>query len=275
MRKYVLLISLVAGWFAGNCQLDNRVFEDRRDIDPADSNKLFLGLQVLGFGKDNEYDKYRNPVVTGYTLFGYQFNPYLSYHLNPHLRLDAGVYLQQDFGNSKISTAVPTFSVKYQRKSLAVIFGNLEGSLNHRLIEPLYDFERVLNKRLESGLQVKVMRDDLFFDAWIDWQKMIYYNDPSQEQLTTGLSFNKRILSTSRTQLWIPIQLVVHHRGGQINYAYSGPIETIGNNAVGLDIRHQSSGLVNEYRLSGYYVYYKSITQGGLEPFQDGSGTYI
>src|SRR5262249_28334361 len=145
----------------------------------------------LGFGKNNEYE---HTIVQGYTLFGYQFNPYLSYQISKHFRVDAGVFLQKDFGNSSYTTTAPTLSVKYQLKDFSITFGNLDGSLNHRLIEPLYDFERVLNNRLENGLQVQVIRDDLFFDTWVDWHKMIYVNDPNQEQLTAGMHFNKRIV---------------------------------------------------------------------------------
>jgi len=93
-------------------QLDNRVFEDRRNVEETDSNKLFLGINLLGFSKDNEYDHYRNPVITGYTLFGYQFSPYLSYHVTKNIRVEGGIYLQKDFGNSTFSTVAPIFSVK-------------------------------------------------------------------------------------------------------------------------------------------------------------------
>jgi hypothetical protein len=228
----------------------------------------------LGFFKDNEYDQYRNPVITGYTLFGYQVNPYLSYHITRNIRVEGGIYLQQDFGNSQFSTVAPTFSVKYQKDHFSLIFGNLDGSLNHRLIEPLYNFERVLNRRLENGMQLQLLREDLFLDLWIDWQKMIYFNDPHQEELTAGLNLTRRVVNRSRTQLLIPVQLVAHHHGGQIN-SFSGPIETLANSAVGLEVRHQSTGLVRETRLNGFYLYYKTLTGDLVQPFKDGSGAYF
>jgi hypothetical protein len=275
MQRPILLYFLLLGATLSYGQLDNRVFEDRRNVEEIDSNKLFFGINLLGFVKDNEYDQYRNPVITGYTLFGYQFSPTLSYHVTKNIRVDGGIYLQKDFGNSTFSTIAPIFSVKYQKKYLSLIFGNLEGSLNHRLIEPLYNFERVLNNRLENGLQLQVMRDDLFLDVWIDWQKMIYFNDPRQEQLTAGLNITKRILKGRSTQITAPIQVVARHQGGQINFRFSGPIETIGNSAVGLEVRHQSAGLVRETRFNGFYIYYKTLTQDLLQPFKDGSGVYF
>lgn len=275
MQRILLLWALLAACTLSFGQLDNRVFEDRMKMDEADSSKLFLGINLLGFGKDNEYDYSTDPVITGYTLFGYQLNPYLSYHITRNIRVDAGVYLQKDFGNSKYSTISPTLSVKYRHRNFSLIFGNLEGSLNHRLIEPLYDFERVLNNRLENGLQAQIIRDDLFFDAWVDWRKMIYPNDPGQEQFTTGLNVSKRIFTLGRTQLFLPIQGVINHHGGQINFSYSGPIQTLFNSAVGLEVRHPSTGVIRETRLNGFYVYYKTLTNPLIQPFKDGSGAYF
>ena len=114
MPKFFFPFLLLLSTTLSYGQLDNRVFEDRMRMDQADSNKLFLGIHFLGFGKDNEYDNYNNPIITGYTLFGYQFNPYLSYYITKNIRIDGGIYLQKDFGNSKYTTVAPTFSVKFQ-----------------------------------------------------------------------------------------------------------------------------------------------------------------
>lgn len=127
-------------------QLNNAMFEDRLEVVESDSAKLFAGLNLLGFSKNNEYF---DTIIEGYTLLGYQINPFVSYHLAKNIRLDAGAYFQKDFGNQDFSTIAPTLSLKIQKKPFRLIFGNLEGSLNHRLIEPLYDFERVINSRLE------------------------------------------------------------------------------------------------------------------------------
>ncbi len=275
MRRLLLLFFLGLGPVLSYGQLDNRVFEDRLIVEETDSSKLYFGINVLGFGKDNEYDNSNNPVITGYTLFGYQLNPYLSYHITKHIRVDGGIYLQKDFGNSSFSTIAPTLSLKYQKKHFSAIFGNLEGSLNHRLIEPLYDFERVLNNRLENGIQLQLMRDDLFVDVWVDWRKMIYANDPQQEQFTTGLSLNKRIIQYGTMEVSVPVQIVAHHKGGQINFRSQGPIESLFNSALGLEVKHRSTGLVRETRLSGFYSYYKTLTSELLQPFKDGSGGYV
>ena len=142
----------------GFSQLNNRLFEDRKAIFPDRENKLYLDIGLLGFTKNNEYF---NDIADGYTLFGYQFYPSLAYFPAENVRIDAGIYLQKDFGASGFQTIAPTFSLKVKKGDWNIIFGNLDGGLNHRLIEPLYDFERVLNDRLETGLQAVVENEKM------------------------------------------------------------------------------------------------------------------
>lgn len=269
MRPLLLFLCLaVAASVRG--QLNNRAFEDRMSLEPADSGKLFLGVNALGFFKNNEY---KQTLIEGYTLFGYQFQPFLSYHLAPNVRVDAGVFLQKDFGNDEYTTTAPIFSVKWRQKDFSVIFGNLEGSLNHRLVEPLYDFERVMNKRLETGVQILLQRDDLFVDAWFDWQYMQYWNDPRQEQFVGGLSLQKRLFRWSSGSLSIPMQGVVRHQGGQLDNAGLA-VQTVVNTATGLLLTQSSEGFLKEYSLSGYYVYDKDISKA-RQPYLDGDGVYV
>ncbi len=267
----VLPIIFLTLWVStGWGQLNNQVFEDRMALDAADSGKLFLGVNALGFFKNNEYVR---TIVKGYTLFGYQFQPYLSYHVSKNVRIDAGVYFQKDFGNSDISTVAPIFSVKWKSKDFSIIFGNLEGSLNHRLIEPLYDFERVLNNRLETGVQFQISREGFFADAWIDWQYMEYLNDAKQEQFIGGLSLQKRVLRVGKGALFVPLQVVARHQGGQIDAA-GLPIQSVVNSALGINWVQPSNGWVKEMGLSGYYVFDKDITST-RQAYLDGDGIYL
>lgn len=123
MKKALFLLFLLTSVTAFG-QLDNRAFEQRMVVEPADSNKLFLGINMLGFAKDNEFF---DTTVEGYTLFGYQFNPYVSYNISKNVRLDAGVYVQKDFGNEEYSDLKPTFSLKIRNNNFNFIFGTLEG----------------------------------------------------------------------------------------------------------------------------------------------------
>jgi hypothetical protein len=270
VRKILIILFFAAAQNTVFGQLDNTIFEDRLLLEEADSGKLFLGLNILGFSKNNEYF---DTIIDGYTLLGYQLHPTLSYYPGKNVRLDAGVYVQQDFGNRDFSTVVPTVSIKITKGPVALIFGNIESSLNHRLIEPLYDFERVLNDRMETGIQLQSRTDGLFFDLWIDWQNMIYNNDPEQERFVSGLSLNKRIINKGPFQVSLPVQIQMSHKGGQID-VNPLPLETVMNSAFGVELKKETSGPIRNWKLDGFYVHYNNLSSANVRPYADGSGFY-
>lgn len=252
------------------CQLNNSFFDQRLTIEPSDSDRFYAGIHVLGFGKNNEYF---DTVIEGYTLFGYQLNPYATYMVNPNIRLDAGVFLQQDFGNNAISTALPTLSLKIKHHNFSFIIGTLEGSLHHQLIEPIYDFERVLNRRIENGIQFQWIKDGLFADAWVNWEKMIYFNDNDQERFVGGVSIIKQIKKLNNWFIEAPLQATIRHAGGQIDTS-SEPLTSVLNTATGVILRKEQTGFVSEFGLKNYFVTYRSLTSRTL-PYKDGNGLYI
>lgn len=268
--KYLLACLCLMSGYAALAQLDNTAFDQKLTLSPNDSNRLYAGIRVLAFGKNNEYFE---TTYTGYTLFGYQFNPFVYYQIGSKFRLDAGVYLQQDFGNEKISTFLPTLSLKFKHKDFSVVLGTIEGGLHHQLVEPLYDFENVLNKRIENGLQVLLERDGLFLDTWVNWEKMIYFDDPDQERFVAGISFIKQILGRNAWIISIPVQATVRHAGGQIDTSPE-PLTTVFNSASGLIINKSKKGVINAYGLKSYFLTYKNMTSR-IVPYQDGNAIYI
>jgi hypothetical protein len=264
----LLLLFIPAAAFA---QLDNSAFEQRMMVEPADSNKLFLGINMLGFMKDNEFF---DTMIEGYTLFGYQLNPYLSYNISKNVRLDAGVYVQKDFGNDDYSEVQPTLSLKIRNNNFNFIFGTLEGSTHHGLIEPLYDFERVLNNRLENGAQFIWMKDkSLFLDAWIDWQKMIYVNSTEPERLVAGISFNKTLFTFGNVHVDLPLQLVASHQGGQID-TVDNEVITQYTMAGGLTLEGAGSGFIKSWGVKLYTA--SSNTSASAPVFNDdGIGFFV
>lgn len=271
MRKILIILFFATAQNVVFGQLDNTAFEDRLQMEEADTGKLFLGLNFLGFSKNNEYF---DTIIEGYTLLGYQLHPSLSYFPRKGIRLDAGVFVQQDFGNRDFSTVVPTVSLKVAKGPFALVFGNIESSLNHRLIEPLYDFERVLNDRLETGIQLQAITDGLFFDLWLDWQNMIYNKDPEQERFVSGLSLSKRIINKGSFLVSLPLQIQMSHKGGQIN-VNPPPLETVMNTAIGVEVRKKTLGLIKDWMVDGFYVHYNNMSSTNVRPYKDGSGFYF
>lgn len=270
MNKGLLPSCLLCISFGAFAQLDNRIFEDRMILQEADSGKLHAGIRLLGFGKNNEYF---DTIIEGYTLLGYQLQPYLSYQLGANVRLDAGAYFQKDFGTSDYATIAPTLSLKVKSGDFNFVFGNLESSLNHRLIEPLYDFERLMNNRLESGVQLQWIRDGLFLDVWVDWQNMIYNRDTGQEKFMSGFSLNKRLTNTS-WKISLPLQATLGHHGGQINFN-PPPLETHYNVAAGVEANKEGGGWIEMWTMNGFYVYYKNVSSVLARPYSDGEGVYL
>lgn len=270
MQKAVLITFFSLAFLPQYAQLNNQMFEDRLAVEEADSGKLFLGINFLGFSKNNEYF---DTIIEGYTLLGYQFNPFVSYNISKNVRLDAGAFFHKDFGNDDFSTVAPTLTLKITKRNMALLFGNLESSLNHRLIEPLYDFERVMNNRLETGVQLQAIKDGLFFDLWLDWQNMIYNKDPEQERFVSGISVNKRVINQA-VALHLIGQALVSHRGGQINLN-SPPLETVTNSAFGVEARREATGIVKAWTVSGFYSTYNNLSDGNERPYKDGSAIYF
>lgn len=241
------------------------------EINPADSNSLWLGVRALGFNKNNEYF---NKITDGYTLFGYQFSPYLSYRAGEHIKIDAGLYIQQDFGNNSISTIEPLFTIKYLEKSHSITFGVLENSYNHGLIEPLYNFEKGLIDRQEFGLQANIDTRRLWLDVWLSWENMIYRGDPKQEEIVFGISSEYVLKQDDDFSLALPTQLVVYHQGGQID-TNPNPLSTFVNSAIGFKFKKQLSGWVNSWSTENYFVGYKDFSFDKRQFYVQGDGIYL
>lgn len=272
-RLFFLIPLLMAFFRLGAlAQLPNEAFEFRRPLVPADSQRVKLGIYMLGFNKNNEYF---NKIADGYTLFGFQAVPYLTYQPTKRLRIDAGLLARKDFGNPAISAVEPLISIRYEQGPFNVVFGTLEGSLNHRLIEPIYDFERVMLDRLEEGLQFLYFKPKTFLDIWINWERMIYRGSPYQEEVSGGFSFNQQLLGNERWKLKLPLQFLAYHKGGQIDRARQ-PLETFVNAAAGLELRKDwEKGLLRSLRFQPYAVWYKDFSHELQQPYTEGHGWYV
>ncbi len=268
--RIFLLVCLPGLLFA---QLDNTAFEQPRKVNPENEHRLLLRLNVLGFVKNNEYS---DALLEGYTLFGYQFNPELTYFPHKNIRVDAGIYMQKDFGNSRFTEIAPTFSFTYQKDSLSLIFGTLEGSISHRLPEPLFDFERVLNRRLENGLQVKIEKRSLFLDGWINWENAIYPGDNEREELTAGLSLVYTFYRRNNLSISLPIHVIANHLGGEIDISPE-PVTTILNSAVGISIEKTMAkeSFLKSVRMDNYFSRFSDNTTIPSMAYRDGNGGFL
>jgi hypothetical protein len=275
MRKccLFLIVFLTFSLPATYAQLNNQALERKLEIKPEYDQDIRLGLDVLGFSKNNEYS---NDIADGYTLFGYHLNPKLVYFPADFVRIEAGALLWQDFGTTNFHQVRPTFTIKVQKPHYQLLFGNLQATVSHRYIEPLYDLEKVILDPLENGLQFIWHRDKLWLDSWIDWEKMIYRADPFREEISGGISAEQRLLETDTGwRLSLPLQFTAHHKGGQIDTSPL-PIQTVFNGAAGFRLEKKTDHFFwKGWRTENYYLVFKDFSNEYQLPFKQGRGIYL
>jgi len=268
----VLLFLLGAGP-QSRAQLNNRAFLRPIVIKPEYDQQLWLDVNALLFNKDNEYF---NKIDEGRTYYGTQLAPRLVYFASPKLRLEAGIFLQKDYGTNKLRQVRPLLTIIYQNGPHRLLVGNIQGNLHHGYIEPLFDFERLFFRPLEEGTQYQLTTRRLKLDAWVDWQRQQYRYSNFQEEVAGGLTAEATVLEDSAGwRLGVPFQFTGTHHGGQID-TIDQPLETIFDLAGGLRVRKKlPSELVHAVYAEGYVTRFIDYSFTKALPFTKGTGFYF
>ena len=256
-------------------QVDYDFFEERLEFYKSDSNKLRFNFYNLNFMKNNEY---YNKISEGYTLYGNQVHPQLIYQASPNITLAGGVFLLKEYGFDGYSQVLPTFTLKIKKGPLTMLYGNIEGAASHRLVEPLYEFERVFLERMEYGSQILLETKKFWFDGWMNWEKGIHFYADHQEELTLGTSTVTTLFGAENAfKVTIPVQAYIAHKGGQID-TVPDPVFTHINMAVGLTIVWSASSkkaLIQKVEGQNYFVYNKDWSFSKKWPFLEGKGIFL
>lgn len=202
---------------------------------------LWLRLSNNNFLFDAEYF---SPLEVGYTWIGVQLQPELVYRVTGRFLLRGGVYLLKYSGRKETSDVRPVFSAEYRfRKGVTLGMGSLYGSLNHRLPEPLYRYDRSMCDWPEEGVQLRVNTSRLKGDYWLQWRNFILPGDPFQEELVFGTSSYLRVAEQDGWRFTLPFFTMVHHQGGQIDSSPE-PVHTFGNLAGGGAVKKEMEGSI-------------------------------
>jgi len=271
MKNIYFLVLFFASYAVSKAQIVNDSLEYRIRPDSLKTGELHLSVHNFNYMRNYEYF---NRIQDGYTLFGAQLEPQLLYYAHPRLTISAGVHLRKDFGGQGIYRTFPLFSVKYQKHNRTLVNGVLEGSIHHRMIEPIYDFEKKITEPVEYGTQFIIDNKSFFLDAFINWKRMIYKPSPDQEQILGGASAEITLLKKSSIRLTIPLQLTVFHQGGQIDVTYV-PLQTLVNSALGFKLRAPLKGFVQAFRSENYYTAYNDLSFTSVQAFVNGRGWFI
>ena len=271
MKKIYFLVFLVFSLSALHAQIVNDSLEYRIRPDSLKTGELHLSVHNFNYMRNYEYF---NKIQDGYTLFGAQLEPQLLYYAHPQVTISAGVHLRKDFGGRGIYRTYPLFAVKYRKHNTTLINGVLEGSIHHRMIDPVFDFEKRITEPVEYGTQFIIENKSLFLDAFINWKRMIYKPSPDQEQILGGASADLSLIKNSKLSLSLPLQLTVFHQGGQIDVT-TVPLQTLVNGAMGFKFRVPFEGFVNAFRSENYYTNYTDLSFTLAQAFSKGGGWFL
>ncbi|MBI1305218.1 MAG: hypothetical protein GC181_01240 [Bacteroidetes bacterium] len=269
LRSFWMLILFTVMNTASYAQLNNKFFWLNRP--DAEAGTIRLNIENLNYFRDVEY---KSNIDEGRTLFGYQLAPEINYQLATGVQISGGVFIQKDFGGPGFYAIKPLYSLQYNTGRKTFRFGYLLGSMQHNLIEPFYDPERIIENRLENGFQFLWKRKHLDFDYWIDWQKMIYPNSNYPEMFTTGFSANVYAIRNERMKFSFPVQMLAHHVGGEIDTSHSNTTSQFNFDYATKWIYFPKNSFFDSIDIQGHLTYYEDISTFPVS-FIDGLGQYV
>ena len=286
LRRTLLTLAGFLCIAMSQAQIESLLGQTDYQLDSCETKKLNMEVASISFFKDNEF---AGDIMKGYSLPGLWIAPQLTYQPLKNIRLEAGAhaliyhgtykypnYAYRDIAKWKGSEyqrgahLLPLFRGQIALRNTNIIVGHLYGGQNHQLILPLYNPELNLTADPENGLQVLFDRKRFHFDAWINWESFIFENSTHQEAFIAG--FSSRVHFTdpeSKVNVYMPIQGIAQHRGGEQDTAFS--VQTLMNGAIGLGVRWNLQNRIVKWMnfeadLMGYYQ-----QAGNLWPFGGGS----
>ena len=264
-------------FFAGKARAQSTVFQTYVPLYDSCSKTLNFRFESSFFFKNNEYfDKF----AYGYTGLGVYAKPTLEYYFSPKIKVNAGVYLLKYSGRDSFTQVIPVFSVQFKMaKSLELIMGNIYGTANHQLAEPLFRYDRYFQHHIEYGFQFLLNTATIHSDLWLSWEHYIMVGDTAQEQLVVGNSSIFKVMRERKGfSLSIPFQMLVAHKGGQLAPPPHKPTSTIMNALTGVKLTYRFSGK-SSLDFEPQFLLYEGLNlpdSGELnaQPFKDGWGSY-
>ena len=242
-------------------------------VQPDDSNSISIQYSTLSYFRDYEFSKSR--IQTGYTHFGTWHYPRLAVQPNKWLRLEAGALLQRHFGDAGLHKAKALFSLQILQKNFRILFGAIESNLSHKLLEPVMGYDRIVDRPVEEGFQVKYTSRRLNADVWLDWELRQVVDADYPEELTGGLSLVVNLTDPGKPwQIRIPVQAILPHKGGQLDTTQS-LVTTVLNGAAGVSAEWNNpkpGNFLSQFRAEAFFTGYKHFHTSNLYPFESGSG---
>ena len=282
MTRPLLIILLLASgalsswaqdstWFQ-NAWPDYQAFQTPARQDSILTKSLYFRMKSTGYFKNNEY---KNAFVTGSSLIGIYFDPVLEYHPDAKTTIRAGAYLLKYQGEDNFDRAAPVLTLQYDATDhFSLIFGTINGTVNHGLIEPVQDFEKYLVDNYENGVQLLWNYTQFRSDIWLNWEQFLKPGDPFQEHFTAGSNSSILLLETKNFRINTPFSAVFRHKGGETD-ATNLPASTQLNLVEGLRLSWTfQNSFVKSAAITQNYVEFLEINPGDYVTIPYGHGSY-
>lgn len=267
--KIVLFLLLTGLNGVAVSQADNGLYNTFKPLSDSDSGKLWLCFENENFIRNNEYF---NNLTDGITIIGATMMPNLKYQFSPSVSFQAGVFLTKFSGKDEIYRHDLWLRCNYQiNKNINLVIGNLYGSLQHNLAEPLYSTDRHYLKPPETGIQFLVKSRYFENDYWLNWEKFILPGSPFKEEFVMGTSGKIRFADKEKISLNMPFQGLATHKGGQ-NETNTEPLQTLFNTASGIDVTYKYGKENRSLNLTGYFMTYNDASGKSVMLFPQGYG---
>ncbi len=287
----LLMVLLTSVCTSVQAQMTDQVLLTDYQIDPEKKGDLSVELDNVLFFKNNEFD---GDFLKGYSLPGLWIQPKLVYNPLSYMKLEVGAhaliyrgaYKYPNYGYNDIplwkgnqyqkgARILPFVRAQATLGKFNLVLGNIYGGANHALIEPLYNPELNLTADPEAGVQLLYDAKRFHLDLWVNWESFIFKKDNHQEAFTMGLS-TKTLLNdpAAKWHLYMPLQVVGQHRGGEDLVDNNRPVSTFINGAIGLGATRNYNmkwfkALHFEADVLGYYQ-----QSGNLWPLSKGIAGY-
>lgn len=241
-------------------------------VEASDSNSISIRYSNLFYLRDYEYT---HQIQTGYTLFGTWHYPRVSIQPNSWLKIEAGALLQKEYGDKQLDRAWPVFSLQIRQKNFRILLGALEGNQSHGLVEPHMSFDKVIERPIEEGVQLKYNSKRIKADIWLDWELRQKENADYPEELTGGLTFSYLLSQPEKPwRFSIPLQVIVPHKGGQLD-TNSSAVITVLNPSAGVAAEWNNSARekwLQYAKFDMHFMDYKLFHNDNAYAYNKGSG---
>lgn len=237
------------------------------------AKSLYARMKSTGYFKNNEF---KNDFLTGASLVGIYLEPTLEYHPDSKTTIRAGGHLLKFHGEDQFDRKVPVLSLQYDAtEHFSLIFGTINGTVSHGLIEPVQDFENYLVNNYENGLQLLWNYPQFRSDIWLNWEQFLQPGDPFQEQFTAGTNSSFLLVDLKNFKVTAPLSILFRHQGGETD-ATNLPAVTQVNLVSGLRASWISpaSSFVKSFSFAQNYVEFLEIHPADDVKVPYGHGSY-